>query len=180
MFSHLKNPNNIKNLSIAVLNILFFIVVQYLFFTIVAAKQLNKVIENKIGLVNEYLALNDAEKILVSKNIHSPKNEQINNIAKKQENQRDSMNSQLFKQRILPLIIVLIIAVITLFYFVYQNRDNNDGGQIDFSYKLGIGLIAGAYVTELLFFFGIVRQYIFAGDHTLIDTLYNGIDKKLD
>ena len=177
--SLIRQPNNVKNLSISILNILFFIVVQYLFFTLIASKQLSQVIINKVGLLNEYLKLNESEKLFLSKSKHSDETASLLTDASMEKNERLSLNTNLFKKRMLPLIIVLSILIIITFIFVYRNR-NTSGGEIDFSYKLGLGLIVGAYVTELLFFFGIVKQYIFIGDHTIISNLYNGIDKKLD
>lgn len=163
------------NMIVVLSNVIFFIVVQTMFFKYVASKQFNIVLEDKAGIVGEYLKYdpNANEKFRRFKNSEQVKI--IKQNAKKQEALREKENAESTMMWIgIPLLVIgafLIFFVIKLFY-KQEHWDTTDTMLLSF--------VVFAYLIEVVFYLGIVRQYQFYGDQSIYSNVYNTIDDNIN
>ena len=162
------------NMIITFANVIFFIVVQTLFFKLVASKQFNQVLNDKMGIFNEYLKYNKDFKNSVTEYLGSEQVKELQDIAKQQEKKRESENMDLIKKWVgIPLVLAVIILFVFIFLLFRQSGDKDNGwSSIDTAI---LTLVVGAYSTEIMFYLGIVQQYEFYGDQQIYSRLYNGI-----
>jgi hypothetical protein len=164
-----------SNMVIAFLNIIFFIIVQTLFFKYFASKQFNTVLENKIDILNTYSELDPQAKEIIDAHLNSPQAAFIKEIAEYQELEREELNNKLIKKWIgIPLTLSIILLIILFSLLLREDSVNRWNG----SDTAVLSLIVGAYATELMFYFGIVRQYEFYGDMQLVNKLYSNVYDK--
>jgi len=162
-----------SNMIIMLFNILFFIVVQTLFFKKVASQQFSNVLKDKVDILNTYLN-QDAETTLEMKTyLESDKVKQIYEKANIQEKERIDINNTLTNNKIwypfIPLIFLLIGG------FIFGLRFSNIFGKWSNTDSWILSLVVLAYTTELMFFFQIVRKYEFYGDQRIYSSLYSTI-----
>lgn len=167
------------NMIITFANIIFFIVVQTLFFKFVASKQFNNVLGNKVGIFNTYVKYNPQFKAAVEEFLGSDQVKAIEEAAKTQEKERNAANNDLIKSWIgIPLVVAVVILLIFIWLLFKQSTDSgNAWSSIDTAI---LTLVVGAYATELMFFFGIVRRYEFYGDQQIYSRLYDGIHNNIN
>lgn len=164
------DPNNML---VVVANVIFFIVVQTLFFRFVATRQFLNVISNKVGIFNEYLKYDPetSEKVKEYVNTDDTKNAHV--AGKEEKKKRNKKNTVLILKWIGP---VLMIALGFLIYYIVQVAKQSTWSMVDGSM---LSLVVLAYSTELLFYFLIVRQYEFYGDQELYSAYYNGMANRI-
>ena len=137
-------------------NVIFFVIVQTLFFKYVASKQYEVVLESKLDFIKT-ICNNDP--YLKSKiyNFRDNYLKENKDLVKKQEKIRNEKNIKLYYMYSgIPFVIMK------------STRKWND---VD---TLSLLFVTLAYCTELFFFFFIVRKYEFVGDHYIISDI---IDK---
>lgn len=155
--------------------IIFFMVVQTLFFKYVASKQFNIVLEDKANIVGEYLKHDPAanEKFRQFKN--SEKVKSIEKAAKEQEaiREKDNMASTL-KWIGLPLLIAVLFLIFFIgkLYFKSEEWDTVDTMLLSF--------VVFSYVVEVLFYVGVVKQYQFYGDQAIYDNLFHNVSNNVN
>lgn len=160
----------LSNMVVMFSNILFFIVVQTLFFKYVASKQFEIVLEDKVNILNEYLKYDKEQKEKIK--IYMEKKETIELIKKgnEQKEKREKLNNNVIIRWIaIPFIIVLIIFIASIGRLKIQGK---------YWTKIHTGLlllVVTAYLTELFIYFGIIKQYQFYGDQKIYSTLYNNL-----
>lgn len=164
------------NLIVIFANVMFFMIIQTLFFRYIASKQFNVVIRDKANIMNEYLKYNKeaSKEYDVYKN--SKEVNEIKKNAKKQFKERDGINIDNTKTWIgIPFSIVLFILVV-LVGMIFYNK-NNTWDSVD---TVLLSLVVLAYATEVVFYIGLVRQYQFYGDQSIYSGLYDTISEKVD
>lgn len=164
------------NLIVIFANVMFFMIIQTLFFRYIASKQFNVVIRDKANIMNEYLKYNKeaSKEYDVYKN--SKEVNEIKKNAKKQFKERDGINIDNTKTWIgIPFSIVLFILVV-LVGMIFYNK-NNTWDSVD---TVLLSLVVLAYATEVIFYIGLVRQYQFYGDQSIYSGLYDTISERVD
>jgi ABC-type transport system involved in cytochrome bd biosynthesis fused ATPase/permease subunit len=166
------------NMIITFANVIFFMIVQTLFFKFVASKQFNEVLNEKVGIFNEYLKYNKDFKNTVTDYLESNQVKELQSTAKQQEQKRESENMNLIKKWIgTPLVISVVILLFFLLLLFKQSGDKENGwSSIDTAI---LTLVVGAYSTEIMFYLGIVSQYEFYGDQQIYSRLYDGVHNNI-
>lgn len=147
-----------------VANVLFFMVVQFLFFKYVASKQYEQVLLSKVDFVNNL----QRESTIIQKKFSKLKTEYISSIknnALEQEKLRDINNNKLTNTYIH---IPILIACLMLLHLIFIMKSKREWEDTD---TLALIFVALAYCTELFFFFFVVRQYEFIGDNNIISKI---------
>jgi hypothetical protein len=178
----IKNVFKSANITITLCNIIFFMIVQTFFFKYIASKQFNIVLQNKMGIMTE-LAKNNIyvnNKIKEYKDSNSVASIKIN--AEKENKAREKKNSMLMLKEFGPFIggcfIILLFFIIMMLYYNIFKKDNNWHKWMSVDTSI-LTLVLFAYTTELLFYFGIVRNYDFYGDQQLYDKLYYNVKENV-
>ena len=147
-------------------NVIFFMVVQTLFFRYVASKQYESVLKNKLSLVQSFMDKDPVLKGVISK--YKKEYLEVNkDIIKEQKRKRTQENDMLETRYSWVYIGYAAIALFLLFAFTDQPWTS--------VHTLGLILVVFAYATELYFFFFIVQKYEFVGDHTMYSRIYNKV-----
>jgi C4-dicarboxylate transporter len=141
-------------------------VVQMYFFRYVASKQYETVLLSKANIIELYVSkvpsykdkfINDSERY------KKENKEKIEN----QKRERETVNNSLeFKYCWLPIIITSIVSVLVLLY------SNTKWSKY---HTIGMIFIILGYISELLFFFTMVKQYEFIGDYKILDEIVEKI-----
>lgn len=163
------------NMIIVLSNIIFFMVVQTLFFKYVASKQFNIVLEDKANIVGEYLKHDpDAnEKFRKFKNSDDAQNIKKNADAQQAIREKQNWSSTLMWVGVPLLIIVaLLIFFIVRLFFKNEVWDTTDTMLLSF--------VVFAYMVEVFFYIGVVRPYQFYGDQSIYDNLYHKINERIN
>ena len=193
-----ETPNLINTFT----NILFFIIVQIWFFKNYASQQVDSVLKDKLEIAKIYLNFDiESKKKLINskKNIDDEYNKYLelknkgetdeiifknhpelkNNIkiiAQKNKKWRIDKNWESIKSKLGPIIIGLSILIFILIVYQVTISKTPWGSIVPIGTNTALFiLILGAFTTELLFYFGMVKQYIFYGDHKIIDKSINDI-----
>lgn len=160
-------------------NIFLFIFVQTGFFYFVASKQFNNVLESKIDILNLYLKSSPSTRQQVKDFLQSNEVKEIQKLAKEQEIKRTKMNKNLIKRKMLPLLLLVTALIVVIIYMMMVNK-NNSWSTFGVTEQVLLGLVLTAYVTEIMFFFGIVKKYEFYGDYRIMNTFYKSIKEYLN
>lgn len=187
--------NPIKDLTppvifITFLNIGFFMVVQILFFYIIASKQIDVIIESKVDIINEYIKHSDEANDNIKNYLNSDTFKDKHKKALLTEKERMRLNRKIIWLKLKPFLItiftIVLLSLIVIILFTLkpiQKRFNISQNKIDnytlsLSDKVLVLFVLGAFSTELLFFFGMVKKYEFVGDHEIINLMFNQFAKK--
>ena len=163
------------NLIVIFANVMFFMIVQTLFFRYIASKQFNVVIRDKANIANEYLKYNKEASQQYELYKDSVEVKDIKKNAKKQFEERDDVNIDTTKTWIgIPFSIVIFLLLIFVGMIVFRKEHTWDS--ID---SVLLSLVVLAYATEVVFYIGLVRQYQFYGDQEIYSNLYNRINEKV-
>lgn len=164
-----------SNMIVILANIIFFMVVQTLFFKYVASRQFNIVLEDKANIVEEYLKHDPKANAKFREFKNSERVKAIQKAASDQEKIRETENMSNTMMWIgIPLLIVvaLLIFFIGKLFFKKEEWDTTDSILLSF--------VVFAYVIEVLFYLGIVRQYQFYGDQAIYDNLYRKVNENVN
>lgn len=162
----------LSNMIIIFSNIVFFMIIQTLFFKYIASKQFELVLKNKVDILNTYLKYDTDQKEKIKKYINDEKTQKIIKNSYDSEKKRNKYNNMLIIKWIgIPIIITLLIFIISVVRLKLQNKywTNIHTGLLL--------LVISAYLTELFVYFGIVKQYQFYGDQKIFASLFNNLDK---
>ena len=153
---------------VIIANVLFFMVVQTLFFKYIASQQYENVLISKLDMIKLAMQKNPAFKrqILELKKDYQQKYEKI---AKEQQAKREIINRDLTWKYCTQLIVFTVTIFIGIAVFVKSKRGWQN---ID---TLNMLFVTLAYSTELFFFFFIVRKYEFVGDNYILTNVLQKI-----
>jgi hypothetical protein len=156
----IKNLNNFTWINIFT-TVLFFIVVQTLFFKYIASKQYDNILLSKSNFISQLGNYNTSVKELI--NILKLKADtELKEKAIKSKQNREIINYNLmFKYCIIPIIITTSILLILLLYSFTEKT------KWTYIENISLLLILGSYLTELYFFFFIIKKYEIIGDHEI-------------
>lgn len=187
-FNFLKNPSFIL---ITFLNIGFFMLVQIMFFYFFASKQLDTIIKSKMNILQNFISYDTYESRFVKKKLKKYINSDIY-----QDNKNKSSSSQLIRNKnnklilfeklkyfLIPIISIIILCIIYFIvsYIKYGINNNTDKYRyLSVSDWILIFFVFGAFTTELIFYFSIVRKHEFTGDMEIINILYTSIAKNFN
>jgi len=160
-----------SNIILMLTNIIFFMIVQTLFFIFIAAKQYDVILKEKIDFLNvfndnleEYKFINIIKTIIGNR---------YDKIAKTQEQQRTKTNMKLFIKYILPFMAVIFSILIIYVILIIRNKNNSNDWK-PYHYFI-LGTILFAFSTELLYFFFIVKRYVVFGDSEMLYKVFYAI-----
>ena len=155
--------NSIVGLS----NVLFFMVVQVLFFWFIASREIDRIMIHKSSVL---MMLRDKlrqekfsdtaealDAVVIKKRREKAKEAEKNAEARKEK------NLALVYRWMVPCIIAVSLVLLAL---VMYNRRNNYG--LEHAHKVGLGLVVCAYVCEVLFFLTVVENYIMISDTDIL------------
>ena len=162
-----------KNLVLVFANVFVFMVIQTLFFDQVASRQFDDLLKNKTGIYTTWLRLEPSRKEQARARIDAAV-DSIRGPAAEQAARRNAANWSLFRKDVgLPL--ALVVAILAGLV-VSMRRKGTPWTSLDTTM---LTLVLGAYFTELLFFFGIVRRYEFYVDQKLYFNLLRETRKQV-
>lgn len=149
-------------------NVIFFVIVQTLFFKYVASKQYEVVLQSKLDFVK---TICDNDPYLKSKifEFRDKYLEENKNKVKQQEKNRNNKNLKLFYTYSGIPFVIFTLMLLHIIFIMKSKRKWND---VD---TLSLLFVTLAYCTELFFFFFIVRKYEFVGDHYIISDVIDRI-----
>lgn len=179
------NPSNVF---IVLLNALFFMIVQTLFFYFIASNQIDDIIVSKVELINKYAEYDGNLNNYLKEYINSDEFKQKRERVKLLNDERQSKNRKILLNKvILPFIIPIFIIFLIYGIFIFTSYETNKkwfGNNInedDFSFniadKILIFFVIFAFLTELIIFFGVIRQHEFIGDFVSINDIYKEFAK---
>lgn len=156
-------------------NVLFFIVVQTIFYKYVASKQIDILVTEKTGILNEFLKNTPFARKDIHTFITSEEATKIRTQSQKDKEHREELNRIVMLKWIgIPFgacILFLIMSVIVQI---------NLGSSWTSSDTFLLIMIVSAYATELVIYFGIMKQYEFIGDNQLYYLIYKKVKNKLE
>lgn len=140
-------------------NVIFFIVVQTIFFLYIASKQFENVLKDKLNFIKE-LSENNVYVYNIIQKLKKDYTEGKNYsyIVR----QRDKYNNQIL---LIYCGIPSCVIVICLIYILFFMKSEKSWSNVD---SLSLFFVTFAYITEIFFFFCVIYQYIFIGDQTII------------
>jgi len=151
-------------------NVLFFMVVQTMFFIFIASKQYETVLADKMDLISRFVNKNAGSK----QKMKDFKDAYLLSNSKKAEEQH-TVRMQENKKYINKYCLLPIgAAIIALIYVIYKVNAASPWSSTD---SLNLALVLLAYTTELYFFFFVVRKFEFVGDHYIIANIFKKATK---
>lgn len=170
---HIFKPSN---MIVVFANIIFFMVVQTLFFRYVASKQFDIVLTNKAQIVADYLQYDKDAALKYQYFKSSEQAAKIREEAEKQQKQRDDDNfNSMLKWIGIPVFIAVFIMIV--FISMIFIKDNEEWDNVD---TILLSFVFCAYIAEILFYLGIVNKYEFYGDQSIYSNLYQEISDNVN
>jgi len=195
LFKSPKTHCNARSMLISLVTVIIFVIVQTFFFYYVASNTINVVIDDKADFANTYIK-KDRD---LSRKINEFYKSDVYRDMKEKEKQasavRDKVNRAIIRKYVgITLITVMCMFLICIYIAVKKNSnsdtskseksngyskiespprgDNIESKAITRSEWYGLAFIFGGYITEAIFFFGIVKQYQYVGDNYIVSELY--------
>lgn len=158
--------------------ILFFLIVQTLFFLFIASKQYDTLLLSKTKLISQLGGYNTSVKQTIEV-IKEDAEVELKEKAEEANKIRYKANRKLLIQYcIIPIVVItLILTSILLYTFLSKTTKKNRWSSIE---TISLILILGSYLTELYFFFFIVRKYEIIGDHEIFYKSFSALSNNLE
>jgi hypothetical protein len=139
-------------------------VVQTMFFVFVASKQYETVLVSKIDLVKAVYDKfpNIKESLIKTKNKYVQDNSEL--VSKQKKARKKENEHLLWRYCGVP----IVIALVAMAYLLMFSRSREPWSNVD---TLGLMYVMLGYLTELCFFFFIVRKYEFVGDQYIVSNV---------
>lgn len=164
------------NMIVVFANIIFFMVVQTLFFKYVASKQFNIVLTDKAKIVQDYLGFDETSADKFKSFKASPTVQAIKEKAKNEEDMRTTENNKTMLKWIGIPVFISIFIMMAFIVMIFIKKDE-DWDRVD---TVLLSFVFCAYIAEILFYLGIVNKYEFYGDQLLYSNLYEGISANVN
>lgn len=149
---------------VIVLNILIFFILQFLFFYFIIQNQYTELLRDKANILISMMKKDQPLNIFIKSNILSNYNI-IKLDAKINKILRDKVN---YKLIINYIVLPIMILIGTLIFVLITFRINRSWNMND---TLSVFMIILAYVTEIYYYFMIVKKYPHIGDIQIVDIL---------
>jgi len=164
-----------SNMIVILANVVFVIIVQIIFFRYVVSKQIDMILESKATIIQEYLKHDPIAKSNYIAFATSDVVRDIEDSAKKEADLRDEDNLMTTLMWIgVPL--VLTVALF-MFYVIRMLVKEHDWDSVD---TILLCFVIFAYITDFTFYFTVIRQYQFYGDHAIISNMYKILKTKVN
>lgn len=174
-FSSLSSPSNLSSIASSIsasipssadficicLNVMFFITVQTLFFKYIGSTQYEKLIEKKLDWM-KLLARKNPDFKASLKSIRDTYSEKYKVTQEQMRIEREKENKKLEWQYSWVWVLILGIATVVFTAITFYRKSWT---QVD---TLTLICVIFAYITELIFFFAIFKQYELVGDNYII------------
>lgn len=164
-----------SNMIVVFATIIFCMITQTLFFKYVASKQFNTVLEDKANIVEQYLKHDEESNTLYKKFKSSESAKILKNAASQEEDIREKIN---MSNTMMWIGIPVIIGILFIIFFLARLYLNNETWDTVDTMLLCIVVIS--YITEIMFYVGIVRPYQFYGDQSLYSNIYDVINNNIN
>ena len=157
------------------LTVLFFIIVQTLFFLYIVSKQYDDIILAKVKLITMLGEKNEVVKLYID----TIKQQQLDNLEEKAaiaNYKRYELNKELvIKYCFIPANVIGGLLILALLYSVI----NVNGPKWTYVETISLVLILTSYLTELYFFFFIVKKYEMIGDTEIIYNVSKSVSESV-
>ena len=147
------------------INVIFFIVIQTIFFLYIASKQFENILKDKLNFIKQLSENNKYVYDIIQKlKKEYIEGKNYSDVVK----QRDKYNNQIL---LIYCGIPTGIIIICLIYILFFMKSEKSWSNVD---SLSLFFITFAYITEIFLFFCVIYQYIFIGDQNIIyNFIYN-------
>ena len=164
-------------------------VVQIAFFYIIASKQVDVIIESKSDILQHYMKHSVKANADIQKYINSKEFKQKQEAAKLTKKERLRLNRKIIWLKLKPFLIfifsiVLVSLLLIILFSIKQvqtklniSESKAQSLTLSLSDKVLVLFVLGAFSTELLFFFGMVKKYEFIGDMEILNILHKNFAK---
>ena len=167
------NMTEPSNMVIILINIIFFMIIQTIFFKYILSEKINSVIADKTNILNMYIQHNKTLGAKIEQYINSEHRHRLKEVAQKQKTDRHDHNNISAN---IWIFIPIIINIVVLIYFLHKlysvpNRESiwkNDGYIL-----LAAPVIL--YTLCMLIFYYIVDRHEYYGDHELFNRIYTTV-----
>ena len=156
--------------------VLFFYVIQTLFFKYIASNQYNNLLLQKARFLTKLGKYNTSIAALIEE---MKKNAEVNLKTKALESQkiRERINKRLiFNYCVIPIIVVSSILLLIVIYSLFT-KSKKSWSYIE---TISFILILGSYLTELYFFFFMVQKYEIVSDDELTYKLFKHLNNTIE
>lgn len=165
------------------LTVLVFVLFQCAFFVFVAALEIDVTVQKKGNLLQRLrnLLQNKNEHNLVAVLDAQVRQQEGDGVAEAQAEAAlaTKENRKLLLLWMLPPVLVLLGAVGVVFFLGYRSQpaeERSVAAVLKSHDRLGLGLLALAYVAEILFFVLVIRRHVHLGDIALAKQMWSGCE----
>lgn len=145
-------------------NVLFFVIVQTVFFMLIASREMDRVVAGKTKVLSslrrELVASGQHRGVqALDHTMYEQRRRVREQNVDRARDTRTAGNWMLAFSWILPVVAALVLALVC--FAVLARRS---GRGFSYAHRVGLGLVVFAYVTEVLFFLFVVNRYRLVGD----------------
>ena len=159
------------NAVVNLVNVLFFVVVQTIFFVLVASRELDRVVREKSSILltlREQLGHNCVERGVSALDwrIHEVDADVRRRNPEALKAERWQANRGLLLRWVGPVVLALVVGLAALIGFLVVRKH-----AFPVSHRVGLGLVVVAYIVEILIFLFVIERYTMVGDNQLLEML---------
>lgn len=156
---------SLLDLTIVFASVIFFIMTQSFFWIHVGSKQLENIIREKSEVASNFLKFSDPE----VKNYICNSLEKSKNSHTEDETALQSLNKTLLHELTWPWVLTLTLSsvICVSIKLVMSGTTNSDWT----SFRFGLMLVIGSFLTELIIFFCVIKPYVLIGDVEILSII---------
>jgi hypothetical protein len=157
--------NNKYEMIIVLLNILFFMCIQVLFFKYLVSKEYDVILKEKFNIIKSFIFKDEdlKKKYDIFKDNYIEKNKDI--VIKQQQTREEINMNLIFKYCIIPIIIALGLIIILYFLPLKSEWDRTN--------TIAILLILTIYIPELILYVLVFNKYQYVGNVDILTKIYS-------
>lgn len=162
------------NAVVNLVNVLFFVVVQTIFFLWIASKEVDRVVREKSRIafvLRQQLQRNclDRGVSMVDWQMHGVGEQAAQADPQRLAAERTKDNHRLILHWIGPVVLTLAVVLGALAAFLIVKKHS-----FPLSHRVGLALVVVAYVVEILIFVFVIERYTMVGDYELVQMALGG------
>ena len=156
---------SLLDLTLVFASVIFFIMAQAFFWVHVGSKQLENIIRAKSEIASNFVKFSDPE----FKNYICNKLEKSKNSHTEDEIAFQSLNKTLLDELNWPWVLTLTLSsvICVLIKLVMGGTTSSDWA----SFRFGLMLVIGSFLTELIIFFCVIQPYVLIGDIEILSII---------
>jgi hypothetical protein len=162
-----------SNIVVILINVIFFMIIQIIFFKHILSKKINDVIVDKTNIFNMYIQHNKVLGNEIEKYMSSEHRNRLKVVAREQKADRDNYNNTSAN---IWVYIPIIMSIFALSYFLYKiyTSPNRESIQENNGY-VSLVLPVILYICGILIFYYVIDHHEYYGDHELFSRIYSTI-----